>query len=125
MAQNLTQLTNSDNGVSVNVLFADNKLEIYLNPDLSGVTGFAKAYETINFSAINTNSVLDISGYLRAFKQANPGATSVVMAVCMSNFIGGGNFSYTITGNGISLVPQSPSLSQWTSQIDSYVVNIY
>ncbi|MFP9116113.1 hypothetical protein ACLI1A_19415 [Flavobacterium sp. RHBU_3] len=122
---NTILLNNTDNGVTLNIIKADNKMEIYINPDLGSVTGFVKVYETINFSSVTTNAMLDISGYLRAFKEANPNATSVYMAICMSNFIGNGQFQYSIAGNNISLPTQNPNLSNWSGQMNSYVVNIF
>ena len=125
MAHILSALNNSSNDVTISVAVADNQIAIYLNPDISSVKGAMTVYENTNFGAPGLNTTLGLGGMLSAFKHANPGAKSVVLAIIMSNYEAGGQFNYKITGNGINLPGQTPNLPSWTSMMDSYVVNLF
>jgi hypothetical protein len=132
-SQNQTKLNNIPGDpkapdVTIEVSIADNFLSIYLNPDTSGpglVKGFVKVYESLvaDFESGVTASI-DITNYLKGFKALNPTVSSVVLAFCLSNFAGSGPYAYSISGQGIKLLPQSGNLAAWTSQMDSYIINI-
>lgn len=125
MPQVQTNLNNTSNNVTITVAVADNLMSIYLNPDLSPVNGFTQVYETLNFGAAGTGATLSLQGYLNAYKSVNRNARSVALVICMSNFEGGGSCNYKIAGPGISLTAQTPGLPGWSSQMDSYVVNLF
>jgi hypothetical protein len=122
----LINLNNSSNTVHINVAQADNFISIYLNPD-SGSVGFVKVYESHQMDmGVPANVSIDLTNYLQKFRQLNPAAHKIVMAVCLSNFAGPGPYHYEISGTffGTPLI-KTGTIPTWESIMQSYSVNIY
>lgn len=123
---NPISLNNTNDNVVVSVRTADNFMQIYLNPDSTSTVGGAKIFEaTGNGMPTSPSATLPLNNYLITFKSLNPGARSVILAVCYGNFSGSGGFAYSITGPGVSLPTVSTNLSAFTSRIDAYTVNLF
>ncbi|TQV86994.1 hypothetical protein [Aliikangiella coralliicola] len=119
-------LNNTDDNVSISVKNCDNQIEIKLSPDDPKFFGTGTVFVASGDGfATAPDAALPLNNYLRSLKSLNPNAKSVILTVISSNFAGGGSFSYSITGSGVSLAPVNYNLSTYTSQMDSYKVNLY
>lgn len=123
----LIPLNNTTNNVTINVTAADNTMAINLSPDSTNTShGTVLVYESFqNGMGVGLGASLDLTGYLSGFKSLNPGLSSIQLTFTYSNYNGPGSYAYFITGAGITLFPQAGSLNQFTSQMDSYLVNIF
>jgi hypothetical protein len=122
----LSQLGNSSNKVTFNLLAADNAMTITLNPDSTTFLGEVLVYES-NQRGMGAalNVTIDVSSYLAAFKALNPSMTTVQLTVAYLNYNGSGAYNYTIAGPGVTLPTKKGALPTMTSAMDSYIVNIF
>jgi len=119
-------LKNTDVNVNIAVDACDNRIEIELSSDDPNGKGSATVFlASGNGFSTAPNATIPLSNYLRSLKALNPTVTNVVLTVNCSNFGGGGAFSYSITGAGVSLPTVKHGLPEYTSQMDSYRVNLH
>lgn len=108
-------------GTNVNITFGpiDNYFVVYINPDNSSLAGWAKVieFDTAGLGTPNPKGSVDLTDVLNAFKRQ--GASSVYLSAIGSNFVGGGQISFSINYQGGS-VPVSTNLPTWTSQQWAY-----
>ncbi|WP_196139545.1 hypothetical protein [Aliikangiella sp. G2MR2-5] len=120
------ELNNTDDNVSITVNTCDNRIEIELSPDTTDRFGSGTVFiASGNGFPTSPNATLPLNNYLRSLKNLNPKASSVILTVNCSNYAGGGEFSYQISGSGVSFDPVKHNLATYSSQMDSYKINLF